>query len=265
MATEGNRLTVGSSPSDPADAESAWLQAEVAALGPDPDAAALAAFEARCEQRYQAKLAEVDRHLAEMDRDDQAAAGKVEAPARPVLKRGRAIVGLFLSAWVLTGPLLEHSMGSVFFFSRGDGYSSTALWAFLGLLLPVGWGLGRFGRRDMADRFPTWAVRWLIFFPFAVAATAGAFVAAPLGWIALAGWAVGTPAEMEASVVSVDTRMRSGFGCRQKGRLRIAGREGNICLSTLVGGEPMPRPGDDVRVIGRSSGLGVFVREVRRR
>ena len=65
--------------------------------------------------------------------------------------------------------LLEVTIGEVFFFSRSVGYDSAAWWVFLALLLPLGWVLGRSGRRDLAADHRTWAVRWLVVFPAAVA------------------------------------------------------------------------------------------------
>ena len=258
-------MTMEPAPSASADADLARLRAEIAALGPEPDAAALAAFEARLECRFKASQAESDRRLAEIERDGQATSQRIEPLAAPILRGGRAIAVLVAMAWVTGGLLLEASLGNVFFFNYGAGYSSAAPWVFLALVPPLGWGLGHLLRRAMAARYPTWAVRWLFFFPFIVAAVAGTFVAAPLGWAALAGWALGTPVEVEARVVSVGTRSRSALGCRQKGRLRIAGDEANVCFAMLVAGDGMPRPGDDVRLSGRSSRLGLFAREMRAR
>jgi hypothetical protein len=258
-------MTAEPTPAESAAAELAWLKAEVAALGPEPDAAALAAFEARLERRFQASRAENNRRLAEFERDHPATSTKIETPPTPVLRGGRAVAVLGLMAWMTGGLLLEASIGNVFFFNHGDVHSAVAPWVFLALLLPLGWGLGHMLRRFMPERYPTWAVRWLLFFPFVVAAIAGMIVAAPLGWAALAGWALGTPVEVEARVVSVGTRSRSALACKQKGRLRIADKEGNVCLSMLVADDRMPAPGDDVRVSGRSSGLGLFAREMRRR
>ena len=146
-----------SAPSKSTAADLARLREEIAALGPEPDAAALADFEARLERRFQAARAESDRRLAEIERDHQAALTKIEAPPAPVLRGGRAIAVLVLMVWVTGGLLLEASIGNVFFFNHGAAYSSAAPWLFLALLPPLGWGLGHLLRRAMAARYPTWA------------------------------------------------------------------------------------------------------------
>lgn len=264
MATAGKAETEATLLSAAADAESAWLQAEIAALGPDPDAAALAAFEARCEERMRVFRAETDRRIADLERAHQAALRDAAMPAGPVLTRGRAIAVIVLLAGLLAGVLLELSIGEVFLFSRSKDYFAAAPWVFLGLLLPLGWALaGRTARRELELRYPTWAVRWLLVYPLSVAVSAGAIIVAPLGWAALAGWALGAPAVAEARVVSVDAGSGSALRCRTKGRLRIAGQEGNVCLSRLVADGRLPKPGEDLQVSGLSSAFGMLLRQVR--
>lgn len=102
-------------------------------------------------------------------------------------------------------------------------------------------------------------------FPVTVVVAPALVILSPLGWSALAGWAIGIPsAQKSAKVLSVEPiRLSTTFDeSGQKAKIEIDEVRVNICTDGRVIG-PAPKVGDSIAVTGRISVFGFFIEEIR--
>lgn len=223
----------------------------------------------------EAALAEIDERVQEEFRQLEETQAKAVAayeanrfvPKPAVLpKRFYAPVwGLLI--FVFVGPVLEITIGNGFIFSYANDYRAALPWIFW-ILVPI-FGIGFFiqekKKRVLSARYPTWVVRWLIMFPIMVALGAGGVIMSPLGWFALAGWATGTgSSHLDAKVLSIGSLRPGSRGCDQQARLKVLNNEADICLEGRISG-PAPKQGDTLAIVGRVSGLGVYIEKLQTR
>lgn len=219
----------------------------------------------------EAALAEIDARVREdfkqLEETQAKAFEAYEAnrlvPKRAVLPKRFHAIAWVLFIFVFFGPILEATIGQGFIFSYANGYRAAFPWIFW-ILVPI-LGIVFFIRekadRILAARYPTSAVRWLMF-PILIAVGSGFIAMSPLGWFALAGWAAGTESNrLEAKVLSVGSLQPGSRSCDQQARLKVLNNEADICLEGRVSG-PSPKQGDTLAIIGRVSGLGVYIEKL---
>ena len=187
------------------------------------------------------------------------------SPKRLVLPKKYQLPALAMILFVVFGALLEAFVGDRFIFSASNEYWRGMPWA-IGILAPL-LAVGLFSieknNQTMKSRYPTWAIRWLLMFPLTVAAATAMSVAAPLGWIALYGWATGVPTQqLEGRVVKVGASSRTP-GCDQRAELNFRGATASICVENRISGMP-PMAGDKIAISGRLSPTGLFVEQIRK-
>jgi hypothetical protein len=162
---------------------------------------------------------------------------------------------------------LEFTVGESFVSSFTNTYRAAVPLLFAVLLPTSAILFFRIERKqhELAHRYPTWLVRWVLVFPLTVALWTAMLVFSPFGWSALAGWAVGTPsAQKTAKVLSVAPMLeqRRIGNCDQKVEISVDGIEANICIEDRVVGLT-PKAGDSILVTGRSSLFGFYIEEIR--
>lgn len=216
--------------------------------------AQMRAVSARLDQDLAEKLAEIDARYTQPNSG---------SPAIPV-KLPKSIAWLLFAALLLAvaGGLLEVTIGRGFIFAHANGYRD-AMPLVLFILIPA-FALLWFplikNNPHMLSRYPTGVIRWGVMFPLTAVMSAAMIVVAPLGWIALCGWAVGEPSSIvEARVISIQTYRK---GCKLKAEIEIHGNSADVCLGGRVAGR-IPEAGDTITVQGKTSFLGVYVDEIR--
>ena len=166
---------------------------------------------------------------------------------------------------IITGGILEMTIGTRFVFSAADQYRAMIPWL-LGILVPAFawmWFNLEHASHSIADRYPTWWVRWLLAFPLIVALSSAIVAIFPLGWFALYGFLYGIPdGDIEAKMLAVSPHHPNSRGCNQNADLIINGNSARICLAQVLSGSA-PAAGEAVTVTGRVSGVGVFSAELR--
>lgn len=178
---------------------------------------------------------------------------------RPPLSKPLAwvLVGVILA--VLVGALLEIALfGRGFLFAYSEQYRLIAIL----LIVPLTWlclrGLKKFGAQWwLAEQFPTRWIRRYMAYPTLLLMGVSLIVYAPLGWIALAGWAAGTPFTglLGTMITANEKPVRD---CSYRDRLEVNGISGSICSRGRLTGAH-PKPGDEVAISGRRSALGIYV------
>ena len=140
----------------------------------------------RIEARLQSISDRLDQKVAE-----RIAEIKVQHPTTP---RGgpwqKIAAGLMLLAFVSVP--LEFTVGESFIFSFTNTYRAAVPLLFA-VLLPafaITWFRLERKQHNLAYRYPTWLVRWLLMFPLIVVLSSAMVIFSPFGWSALAGWAV---------------------------------------------------------------------------
>jgi hypothetical protein len=215
----------------------------------------------RIEARLQAISNRLDKKVA-----DSIAEIKAQHPSTSRAGLWQKIaVGLMLLAFVSVP--LEFTVGESFVSSFTNTYRAAVPLLFAVLLPTFAMMWFRLERKqhNLAHRYPTWLVRWMLVFPLIVVMSSAMVIFSPFGWSALAGWAFGTPkAQKTAKVLSVEPmRERRRLGnCDQKVKINIDGIDANICIEDRVVG-PMPKAGDSITVTGKSSLFGIFIEEIR--
>jgi hypothetical protein len=215
----------------------------------------------RIEARLQSISDKLDKTAA-----DHIADIKAQLPTRPHFGIWQKIAVAFFFFALVSVPL-EFTLGERFVFSAANTYRAAVplLFAVLVPAFAIFWFRLERKQHNLAFRYPTWLVRWLLMFPLIVVTSAAMVIFSPFGWSALAGWAIGTPsAQKTAKVLSVEPMRepRRVGKCDQKANFRIDEIQANICIEGLVVG-PTPKPGDSITVVGRNSPFGFFIEEVR--
>ncbi len=215
----------------------------------------------RIEARLQSISDRLDKEVA-----DSIAEIKTQHPTTPrpgVWQKTALVLALFA---FLSVPL-EFTVGENFVFSYTNQYR-VALPYLFAVLLPafaIMWFRLERKQRTLAYRYPTWLVRWLLMFPLVVVMSSAMVIFSPLGWSALAGWAIGTrSAPKAAKVVSVEVMRepRRSMKCDQTAKISIEGIDVKICIEGRVIGRT-PKIGDSITVAGRSSLFGFLIEEIR--
>ena len=167
------------------------------------------------------------------------------------------LVGLILA--VLVGALLEIALfGRGFLFAYSEQYRLIAIL----LIAPLTWlclrGLQKFGAQWwLAEQFPTRWIRRYMAYPTLLLMGVSLILYAPLGWIALAGWAAGTPfTGLPGTMITANEK--PARDCSYRDRLEVNGISGSICSRGRLTGAH-PKPGDEVAISGRRSALGLYV------
>lgn len=220
----------------------------------------------------EAALAEIDARVQEDFRQlEETLAKAVESyeanrfvPKRAVLLKRFHAIAWVLFIFVFLGPILEATIGKGFIFSYANGYRAAFPWIFW-MLVPI-LGIAFFLMEKSHDiigtRYPTWGIRWLIMFPILVTLSSGLVAMSPLGWFALTGWATGTVSNrMDAKVLSIAPLSQSSRTCSQQARLQVLGNEADICLEGRISG-PSPKQGDTLAIVGRVSGMGIYIEKL---
>jgi hypothetical protein len=114
-------------------------------------------------------------------------------------------IGLFLLAFI--GIVLEFTIGRNFVFAYTNAYQAVIpiLFAMFTPLFAVVFFLHERKNNTLAQRYPTWLVRWLLMFPITVMTASAILIFSPFGWSALAGFAIGNASPPKvAKVLSVE-------------------------------------------------------------
>lgn len=215
----------------------------------------------RIEARLQAISDRLDKKVADSIAEIQA---QHPTTPRPGLWQKMA-VGLMFLAFVSVP--LEFTVGESFVSSFTNTYRAAVPLLFA-VLLPafaIVWFRLERKQHNLAHRYPTWLVRWMLMFPLIVVMSSAMVIFSPFGWSAVAGWAFGTPsAQKTAKVLSVEPmRKRRRIGkCDQKANIDIDGIDANICIEDRVVG-PTPKAGESITVTGKISLFGFFIEEIR--
>jgi hypothetical protein len=215
----------------------------------------------RIEARLQSISDRLDKNVAEDIAEIQA-----QHPTTPRAGLWQKIaLGLMLLAFISVP--LEFTVGESFIFSYTNTYRSAVPLLFA-VLLPafaIMWFRLERKQHNLAHRYPTWLVRWMLMFPLIVVMSSAMVIFSPFGWSALAGWAIGTPsAQKTAKVLSVEPmREPRRIGkCDQKAKINIDEIDASICIEGRVVG-PTPKVGDSIAVTGKISLFGFFIEEIR--
>lgn len=223
------------------------------------DAEALRRLAARVETAGKQQEAATDAQIASMMAEMDA----VLRPRQPPFRF--RFTALFLMLVVVAGALLFVHQSDSFIFTIGAHYRAAAWWLFLGLLPLMAFLVGAVERRTgkLRRRYPTAAIRWLMFVVFAAFA-AGAVIAAPAGWLLLYGRLAGTPVhDLEAKLVSLGDRNEKSRTCVQSGEVAWRGHVTRLCVSEPMVG-PVPARGDALRLDGLQSAAGLYVLRIRK-
>lgn len=182
--------------------------------------------------------------------------------ARILLPCRFAVPAVAAFVFVLGGLYFEWAMGGGFLFFGNTALRAAMPWM-VGVLVPVFVVvLCRLERvmPQLADPLPGVFFRTVIAYPLLALLCAVAVAAAPWGWLAYLGWMAGTPARVEARVLSIEP-LRNYVPCGQHARLEFRGTVARICVEERLAAKA-PGAGDTVAVYGRVSGLGLYVREI---
>lgn len=181
-----------------------------------------------------------------------------------VQSKNQTYMVLGVGSIVLIGAFICLASSSRFIFFFSKQYWNVAGWLFLLLLPPIGFVLRYKGRFDRVarGRYPTWWVRWIIMLPLAVSFASAALIAAPVGWIAAATWALGEQrSDIKSVVVSVEAARSTGKGCKQRATLIIYSVTHTVCVGDHFDGAT-PLAGQAVLVHGRESYAGLFIQQI---
>jgi hypothetical protein len=216
---------------------------------------------ARLEERLQQLSSRLDKNLAEklaVVRLGQARASDFAVPMKS------CYLYVFVMAVVVSGCILESSLGKVFVFSAASKYRAMAQWFVLFLAPVFAWMWFRLGRANhfFASRYPTWWVRWLVVYPLLIVLSSGMVVISPLGWLSVYGRYMGKPVEgIEARILALDAYHSNSRGCRQFADISIGNNSARVCLADVLSGR-IPAVGEYVFLAGRVSNAGVFIDKV---
>jgi len=214
------------------------------------------------QQRIQALI---DRRTSDENNRMASLQSHPEPPEAPLRSSTLAKVALATIVFVVSGALLEATMGQKFIFLGSNGYWLTMPWL-LAVLIPLfTWMIFRLERKQhmLAERYPTRAIRFIMF-PLMILMSVGMVLAAPLGWMALFGWMNGTPADnLTARVVWIRPPSHSR-GCHQDAEIRFKAVDTSICVYGRIVGR-QPDNGDAVILSGRLSSYGLYVEQIRTR
>ena len=165
---------------------------------------------------------------------------------------------------IISGLLLEFSLGSGFIFSYASEYRLLMMPVFIALI-PVIWVLlsrSKAATNSIVEQLPTKWVRTIVF-PLMVILGAFVLVFFPLGWIAVYGWAMGSTAQiLPAQITSVRHSYSRRKGCNQNAVITVGGLSGRICITGRLAGRT-PIPGQTVTVVASQSSIGYYISEVR--
>lgn len=226
-----------------------------------------------------AAIADIEiRVAAELERQNQADLQRISAikaghdsPLRLLPKSyrvtfGLGIVFLFIG-FLFIGMMLEITLGEGFIFIFANEYRAIGFWIFLISLPLVTTGLFWLDKNGVPinQKSITKWLFWPIIFPLMIGFLAAMIIVAPLGWLALGGWAFGTESEEIGIITAVGVKHRSARGCHQYATLQIGQTAAEICLDKRLEGGTSLRPGDQVTINGRISLLGTYVEKIQLR
>jgi hypothetical protein len=219
----------------------------------------------RMEERLRAVSARMDKELAEQL--EEIKAHRPEPFSKRLVEQfplPKPLAWLLLATLIcgFIGVILEVTIGDSFIFSHANGYrEARPLMMFI--LIPVFallWFPIMRTSQYAQQRYPTGVIRWGIMFPLMTVGLSAMVYAAPLGWFALCGWAVGEPSSIsEARVLSIRTYSK---GCKLKAKVEVHGNRADVCLGGRITGR-MPVEGESITVTGKNSLLGVYIDEIR--
>lgn len=90
-----------------------------------------------------------------------------------------------------------------------------------------------------------------------------AFIFAPEGWLAMLGWSFGLPVKaLEARIEEVFPFSEGRRNCDQFARIAYRQDSAKICLEHRVEGNARLQAGDQVRIDGRISMFGLYVKTI---
>lgn len=212
---------------------------------------------AKLEARLDTIMASLDEKIAK-----SIAEVKEEQPATRSEKLELIFVRT-VAPFALIGITLLFTIGERFIFAYAEqGLNAVPLlFAFLLPTFAIFWFRLECRTHSFAERLPTWFVRWILMFPLIVTLSTAMVILSPLGWAALAGWAIGAPStQLDAQLVSIEPMQepRRIFKCDQKARLRIGEIQSDVCIEDIVSG-PIPKPGDAINITGKMSALGFYI------
>ena len=188
-------------------------------------------------------------------------------PKPYVIPKPFRIPTIILLLFIVTGAVLELTVGSGFIFAGADTYRSAAPW-FFAALLPVFAVLLYWQERfsgNLRSSFPTSWLRRLIIFPLMVAVCSGIVLIAPLGWASLLGLAVGARADdLEGIVLSAGDVSKSSRAsrCKQRAKIAVRGASAAICVEGRTAA-PLPIKEGPALLSGHVSRFGVHVESIR--
>lgn len=214
------------------------------------------------EKRMQDFTARLDKEHAERLAEIKAKHAHSNGAVVPKRYRIPAIIAMLI---IITGDILEMTIGKRFVFSAADQYRAMIPWLLVILVPAFAWMWFNLehASHSIADRYPAWWVRWLLAFPLIVALSSAIVAIFPLGWFALYGFLYGIPdGDIEAKMLAVSPHHPNSRGCNQNADIIINGNSARICLAQALSGSA-PAAGEAVTVTGRVSGVGVFIDELR--
>lgn len=221
-----------------------------------------------------AAIADIEiRVVAELERQNQADMQRIAAikaghdsPLRLLPKSYRVTFGLGIG-FLFIGMMLEITLGKGFIFIFANEYRAIGFWIFLISLPLVTAGLFWLDKNGVPinQKSITKWLFWPIIFPLMIGFGAAMIIAAPLGYLALGGWAFGTESEELGIITSVGVKSGSARSCHQFATLQIGQTAAKICLDKRLEGGTSLMPGDQVTINGRTSLLGTYVEQIQLR
>lgn len=173
--------------------------------------------------------------------------------------RGLGVILLLLA--LLASAMIGFAKGESLVLGATAHYRAVQHWIFLAWLPIVIYLLARADRETkiLERQNPSRAIRWLMTYPLIGASLALAATAAPVGWAVLYGLALGRPIEVEARLLSVDSRWWEEW-CSTSGLVEVRGERASLCITNVAG--TFPAPGAQLRLAGLQSAAGLYVRSI---
>ena len=181
-------------------------------------------------------------------------------------EKTKVILGIIVIIFLFGGLILELTVGTKFIFAWANTYREFQRKLFF-VLYPIFTIAFFFLLRKNAiewKKFSTRKLYWLLF-PLNSACITILALAAPLGWISLSGWLIGSYAnDMKAKITSITPYNYSSTraSCRQYADLEFRGNSAKICSAGLIIGET-PKQNEHVLIGGQVSGLGIYIQQIR--
>lgn len=204
--------------------------------------------------------ADVEALLAQASRLEDESKALLGEARRLEDESSRRLGALLLLLALLACASLAAWAGESLILGASAPYRALEPWIFLACL-PIAYVLvARSDRRTkiIARDHPSPLVRRLIAYPLLAAAWAFMATGVPLGLAVLYALALGTPAQVEGRLLSLESGSWNPY-CTRAGVVDVGGRQARMCVTNSLVGS-YPAPGARLRLTGLQSAAGLYVR-----